>query len=60
MIRPLDYCQTGEQVHASLDTINARIEELISLRIAYINKLSSIEHNETAEQAATNTSEQQL
>ena len=57
MIRPLDYCQTGEHVNASLETINARIEELISLRTAYLYKLSSMAHNETAEEAAINPSD---
>lgn len=54
MIRPLDYCQTSDQLVSSLDTINVRIQELTSLRADYLNKLLDVTSEEQAEQVSNN------
>ncbi|QBQ42571.1 hypothetical protein [Sphingobacterium psychroaquaticum] len=47
MIRPLDYCETTTQIATSLETIDARIEELITLREVYRNKQRALAEQET-------------
>lgn len=47
MIRPLDYCETTTQIANSLETIDARIEELINLREVYRNKQRALAEQET-------------
>ena len=42
MIRPLEYCETSDQLVKSLDTINLRIQELTALRADYLNKLLNV------------------
>ncbi|TJZ60505.1 isochorismate pyruvate-lyase [Sphingobacterium olei] len=43
MIRPLEYCQNGDQIAQSIDTIDYRILELIALRKAYVDKATHFE-----------------
>lgn len=52
MIRPLEYCQTSDQLLQSLDTIELRIQELTALRSDYLNKLSNISSDRKHEQGS--------
>lgn len=47
MIRPLAYCITSEHVRTSLNTIDERIREMLVLRQQYIEKLMSIEQDDS-------------
>ncbi len=45
MIRPLEYCIASEHVRTSLNTIDERIREMLVLRQQYLEKLMSIEQD---------------
>jgi len=47
MIRPLEYCVTSEHVRTSLNTIDERIREMLVLRQQYLEKLMSIEQDDS-------------
>ena len=55
MIRPLEYCETSDQLVNSLDTINHRIQELTALRTDYLNKLLNITSDRQTEQGLNTT-----
>jgi isochorismate pyruvate lyase len=48
MIRPLEYCENTAQIASSIDTIDARILELLHLRKQYVaEKQRILGNNET-------------
>ncbi|HMR17792.1 MAG TPA: hypothetical protein PKA53_00710 [Sphingobacterium sp.] len=47
MIRPLEYCGTSEHVRTSLNTIDERIREMLVLRQQYLEKLMSVEQDDS-------------
>lgn len=63
MIRPLEYCENATHLTASIETIDARILELINLRKQYIaekKRILGIKDMDSTDFPLSNSQTQQL